>query len=55
MTFRAHQRGFTVIELVIVIAILIVLKEWTNDVPTVYHSYKLRKGLPIKRHKLFNG
>jgi CDP-diacylglycerol--glycerol-3-phosphate 3-phosphatidyltransferase len=38
-----------------IIAILIVLKEWTNDVPTVYHSYKLRKGIPIKRHKLFNG
>ena len=38
-----------------IIAILIVLKEWTNDVPTVYHSYRLRKGLPIKRHKLFNG
>ncbi len=38
-----------------IIAILIVLKEWTNDVPSVYHSYRLRKGLPIKRHKLFNG
>jgi CDP-diacylglycerol--glycerol-3-phosphate 3-phosphatidyltransferase len=38
-----------------IIAILFILKEWTNDVPTVYHSLKLRKGEPIKRHKLFNG
>lgn len=38
-----------------IIAILLILKKWTNDVPTVYHSLKLRQGKEIKRHKMFNG
>jgi len=38
-----------------IIAILLVLRNWTNDVPSVYHAVLLRKGKPIKRHKLFNG
>lgn len=38
-----------------IMAIIFSLKEWTNDVPTIYHSLKLRNGKPIKRHKLFNG
>lgn len=38
-----------------IIAILVILKNWTNDVPTVYHSVLLRQGKEIKRHKLFNG
>lgn len=38
-----------------IIAILLIIKEWTNDVPSVYHAILLRKGEPIKRNKLFNG
>lgn len=38
-----------------IIAIIITLKKWTNDVPSLYHAIMLRKNLPIKRHKLFNG
>jgi len=38
-----------------IIAILLILKEWTNDVPSVYHAILLRQGKKIKRNKLFNG
>jgi CDP-diacylglycerol--glycerol-3-phosphate 3-phosphatidyltransferase len=38
-----------------IIAILFLLRRWTNDVPSVYHAVLLRKGKEIKRHKLFNG
>lgn len=38
-----------------IIAILVLLRSWTNDVPSVYHAVRLRQGKPIKRHKLFNG
>jgi phosphatidylglycerophosphate synthase len=38
-----------------VILMLIVIKKWTNDIPTLYHAFRIRKNKPIKRHKLFNG
>ncbi len=38
-----------------IIAILLILKKWTNDVPTFLHALKLRNGKEIKRNKLFNG
>lgn len=38
-----------------IIAIILTLKAWTNDVPTIYHARQLRLGKAIKRHKLFNG
>ena len=38
-----------------VILMLIVIKKWTNDIPTLYHAFKIRKNKPIKRYKLFNG
>jgi phosphatidylglycerophosphate synthase len=38
-----------------IIAIILILKRWTNDVPTFYHAIKLRQGKEIKRHKMFNG
>ncbi|CAD0225503.1 CDP-alcohol phosphatidyltransferase [Chryseobacterium sp. JV274] len=38
-----------------IIAILLLLKTWTNDVPSVYHAIMLRKGKAIKRSKIFNG
>jgi CDP-diacylglycerol--glycerol-3-phosphate 3-phosphatidyltransferase len=44
-----------VISRVEIMLILLVLKEWTTDVPSLYHAIKLRKGEPIRRNKLFNG
>ena len=38
-----------------IIAIILILRKWTTDVPTVYHAIRLRNGKSIKRHKLFNG
>ena len=38
-----------------IIAILLIIKNWTSDVPSLYHAIQLRKGKTIKRHKLFNG
>lgn len=38
-----------------IIAIVLVLKEWTNDVPSLYHALLIRQGKPIKKKKLFNG
>lgn len=38
-----------------IIAIILTLKQWTNDVPSIYHSLRLRQGKEIKRHKMFNG
>ncbi|MBL0744743.1 CDP-alcohol phosphatidyltransferase family protein [Chryseolinea lacunae] len=38
-----------------IIAIVLVLRQWTNDVPTVYHAVQLRRNKQIKRNKLFNG
>jgi Phosphatidylglycerophosphate synthase len=38
-----------------IIAILLILRKWTNDVPSVFHALKLRKGETIKRSKIFNG
>jgi len=37
-----------------IIAILFILKTWTNDVPSVFHSIQLRKGKAIKKSKIFN-
>ncbi|MEH3112800.1 CDP-alcohol phosphatidyltransferase family protein [Pedobacter terrae] len=38
-----------------ILAIVFTLRQWTNDVPTIYHAAKLRQGKEIKRNKLFNG
>jgi len=38
-----------------IIAIILKLKKWDSDVPTFYHSIKLRQEKEIKRHKIFNG
>jgi CDP-diacylglycerol--glycerol-3-phosphate 3-phosphatidyltransferase len=38
-----------------IIGILLTLKIWANDVPTIYHALRLRRGKEIKRHKLFHG
>ena len=38
-----------------IVAIILLLRQWANDVPTAWHAVQLRRGKPIKRHKLFNG
>jgi CDP-diacylglycerol--glycerol-3-phosphate 3-phosphatidyltransferase len=38
-----------------IVAILLLLRRWTNDVPTCYHAWLLRQNKPIRRHKLLNG
>lgn len=38
-----------------IVLIFFMLKEWTTDVPTLYHAVLLRQGKPIKRNKFFNG
>lgn len=38
-----------------IIAILLIIKNWTCDIPSLYHAILLRNGKEIKRHKLFNG
>jgi len=38
-----------------IIMILLIIKQWTNDVPSVYHAVLLRNNKPIKRNKYFNG
>jgi len=38
-----------------IIAIVLTLKEWTTDVPSIYHARKLRQGKEIKRYKMLNG
>jgi CDP-diacylglycerol--glycerol-3-phosphate 3-phosphatidyltransferase len=38
-----------------ILVILFLLRQWTNDVPSVYHAVQLRKGKEIKRNGLFNG
>ncbi len=37
------------------VLIYVVLKHWEHDIPSVYHAFLLRKGIKIKRMKLFNG
>ena len=38
-----------------IVAILLILKKWTNDIPTFYHALRLRQGKEIKRHTMLNG
>lgn len=38
-----------------VILIILLLPNWQHDIPSFYHALKIRRGEPIRRHKLFNG
>lgn len=38
-----------------ILGIIVILKTWTTDVPTLYHAIQARKGRTIERHPLFNG
>lgn len=37
-----------------VIAIILILPKWQNDIPSSYHAYLIRKGIPFKKSKLLN-
>lgn len=37
------------------VIIVLVLRDWTTDVPSLYHAVRLRQGKLIKRRKLFSG
>ncbi|MBS7562982.1 CDP-alcohol phosphatidyltransferase [Mucilaginibacter sp. Bleaf8] len=37
-----------------IICMVFIIKQWTHDIPTVYHAYLLRNNRPIKRYKLLN-
>lgn len=38
-----------------VILIILILPKWTHDIPSSYHAYLIRKNIPFKKNKLFNG
>ncbi len=38
-----------------VLAIVLLLPSWQSDVPSAWHALRLRRGLPIRRHRLLNG
>ncbi len=35
--------------------ITLLLPKWTHDIPSAYHAYLIRKRIPFKRNKYFNG
>ena len=37
-----------------IVAIILILKSWTNDVPSVYHAFRLRKGATGKSETNFH-
>lgn len=37
-----------------VILIILILPKWQNDIPSSYHSFLIRKGIPFKKSKLLN-
>ena len=45
---------FGVISHLDVYLIIWILPQWTHDVPSAYHAYLIRKGIPFKKHRLLN-
>ncbi|RXR23909.1 CDP-alcohol phosphatidyltransferase family protein [Flavobacterium stagni] len=45
---------FGVISHLDVYLIILILPKWTHDVPSAYHAYLIRKGIPFKKHSLLN-
>jgi CDP-diacylglycerol--glycerol-3-phosphate 3-phosphatidyltransferase len=37
-----------------VILIVLLLPKWQNDIPSFYHAYLIRKGIPFSKNKLLN-
>ncbi len=46
---------FGVIGHIDVYLIIYFLPKWTHDVPSSYHAYLIKKGIPFKKNKWFNG
>ncbi|USA54660.1 CDP-alcohol phosphatidyltransferase family protein [Acinetobacter sp. C32I] len=38
-----------------IISIILVLKQWQNDVPSLKQAFRIRKGLPAQQNRFFNG
>jgi len=38
-----------------IIAIILVLKQWQNDVPNLKQAWRIRKGLAVQHNRFFNG
>ena len=38
-----------------VILIILILPNWTHDIPSSYHAYLIRKGIVFKQNKYLNG
>lgn len=38
-----------------IIGIILILKQWTNDVPSIFQAWRIRKGKEMNRNKWFNG
>lgn len=36
-----------------IIGIILLLRSWAHDVPSVYHAYSVRRGQAIRRHSFF--
>jgi phosphatidylglycerophosphate synthase len=36
------------------ILITLILPKWAHDIPSSYHAFLMRKGIPFKKYKLFN-
>ncbi|MBS1534310.1 MAG: CDP-alcohol phosphatidyltransferase family protein [Bacteroidetes bacterium] len=37
-----------------VILIVLILPKWQNDIPSFYHAYLIRKGIPFRKSKFLN-
>lgn len=37
------------------ILITLILPKWTHDIPSAYHAYLIRKGIPFKKNQYLNG
>lgn len=46
---------FGIIGHIDVYLIIYFLPKWTHDVPSSYHAYLIKKGIPFKKNKWFNG
>lgn len=53
--FFAFAIGLGLISHIDRILITLILPHWTHDIPSAYHAWLIRKGIPFKRHKLLNG
>jgi CDP-diacylglycerol--glycerol-3-phosphate 3-phosphatidyltransferase len=46
---------FGIVSHIDVYLIILLLPEWTHDVPSCYHAWLIRKGKPFKKYRMFNG